>query len=220
MAACPHSADPGARLLSVADMIRQLERVAPFVEGITASGGEPTCQPAFVQALFKAIKSTPTLSRLTTLLDTNGTLNATLWEELCPWTDGVMLDLKSFDHARHLAMTGRALTEVCAGLERVHARGKLYEVRVLVVPGFNDDRVELTAMADYLYALDAGIRVRPIAYHPRNRFVPRQPPRSPVSVIYSGSAVLARSSPESNDVANATSQHLAFPSRIMLILLL
>ena len=164
---CTQSADPRCCVMGVVEVLSRIRRAAPFVTGITASGGEPTLQPAFLIALFNAVKSDPSLARLTTYIDTNGALSAHLWGELLATTDGVMVDLKSFDAARHLAMTGLALDLVLAGIERIKESGKLYEVRVLFVPGFNDDPRELGAMANYLCALDAGLRVRLIAFHPR-----------------------------------------------------
>ena len=154
--------------MTVRDLLAAIERAAPFIAGITASGGEPTNQLSFITALFAAVKSHPSLHHLTTFLDTNGALDPSLWDLLLPFTDGVMVDLKSFHRERHVSMTGVELDCVRAGMERIHASGKLYEIRVLLVPGFNDDPAELAAMGKYLMEFVADSRVRILAYHSRS----------------------------------------------------
>ncbi len=48
--------------LSVDELLDRIRRAAPFIRGITASGGEATQQPAFLHALFAAVKADPKLS--------------------------------------------------------------------------------------------------------------------------------------------------------------
>jgi pyruvate-formate lyase-activating enzyme len=43
-------------------------QIAPFIEGITVSGGEATTQLPFLIALFTAIKADPALHHLTCLV--------------------------------------------------------------------------------------------------------------------------------------------------------
>jgi pyruvate-formate lyase-activating enzyme len=91
---CPQQATPMAQRYSVMEIVEQVRKVAPFIEGITVSGGEATTQLPFVIALFTAIKSDPALGHLTCLVDSNGLLSETGWQKLLPVLDGAMLDLK------------------------------------------------------------------------------------------------------------------------------
>jgi pyruvate-formate lyase-activating enzyme len=94
---CPQQATPMAQRYSVMEIVEQVRKVAPFIEGITVSGGEATTQLPFVIALFTAIKSDPALGHLTCLVDSNGLLSETGWQKLLPVLDGAMLDLKAWD---------------------------------------------------------------------------------------------------------------------------
>ena len=61
-----------AQVMSVEQIIQQINKVAPFIEGITVSGGEATTQLPFICVLFQRIKETPELMHLTCLVDSNG----------------------------------------------------------------------------------------------------------------------------------------------------
>ena len=104
---CPQQATPMAQTMSIDDVLRQIRKASLFIEGITVSGGEATTQLPFVVDLFTAIKADPQLQSLTCLVDSNGLLSETGWEKLLPVCDGAMLDLKAWDSARHIALTGR-----------------------------------------------------------------------------------------------------------------
>src|SRR5688572_11149999 len=92
---------------SVAELVAQIRRVAPFLSGVTVSGGEATLQWKFVRTLFSRLKSDPDLSRLTCFIDSNGAASRHVWDEFAPVTDGVMVDLKCLDPVIHLALTAR-----------------------------------------------------------------------------------------------------------------
>ena len=77
-------------------------RVAPFLSGVTVSGGEATLQAAFVRAFFERVGADPELGRLTRFVDSNGMAAAAVWDQLLPVTDGVMLDLKALDPHVHV----------------------------------------------------------------------------------------------------------------------
>src|SRR4051812_48495609 len=57
LAVCPWDASPKVRVMEVAGLLPRIRRAAPFLSGITVSGGEATQQAEFVQALFRALKA-------------------------------------------------------------------------------------------------------------------------------------------------------------------
>ncbi|MFN3257112.1 MAG: YjjW family glycine radical enzyme activase [Ilumatobacter sp.] len=136
---CVESSTPLSTYVSVEQVIEQIRTVAPFLSGVTVSGGESTQQPAFVRALFEAIRSDAELAHLTTFVDTNGSAPRSVWDELAPVTDGVMVDLKALDPVTHLQMTGVGNEAVLESIRHLASIGLLHEVRLLIVPGFNDD---------------------------------------------------------------------------------
>src|SRR5580765_1901525 len=70
--------------------------------GFTLSGGEPLLQDRFAVRLFSAAKS----MGIHTALDTNGGLGARLTDEDLKSIDLVLLDIKTWDPARHEKLTG------------------------------------------------------------------------------------------------------------------
>lgn len=56
---CQQQATPMAHRLSVEEILSQIRKSAPFIEGITVSGGEATTQLPFLVTLFSAIKADP-----------------------------------------------------------------------------------------------------------------------------------------------------------------
>lgn len=161
---CPSDSTPLARNVTVEEMLEAMRPTAPFLSGVTVSGGEATQQPQFLFDLFTAIKADPELSRLTTFIDSNGAAAQDVWDLLAPVTDGVMLDLKALDPATHLQMTGSPNTEVLASIKYLAEIGKLYEVRLIIIPGVNDSEEELTKTAQWLRDIDPEVPLKVIGF--------------------------------------------------------
>lgn len=159
----PHAVAGGTSLGSVLERIRMVE---PYLSGVTVSGGEVTAQWRFVRELFAAVRADPRLSHLTTFVDTNGHALPRVWDELVPVTDGFMVDLKALDPQVHRRLTGRGNSLVLDSIRYLHERGRLHEVRLLLVPGFNDTEEQLGATAAWLAALDPGLMVVVIGFRP------------------------------------------------------
>ena len=150
--------------LSVDELLDRIRRAAPFVRGITASGGEATQQPGFLRALFSAVKADPGLGRLTCFVDSNGAATAEVWDDLAPVMDGAMIDLKCLDPAVHLEMTGAPNDQVLASIEHLQQLGLLYEVRLLILAGVNDDIELLRRTAQWLAGVDPQMRIKLIGF--------------------------------------------------------
>lgn len=157
---CPISANPMVRDYSVAEILELARARRPFLTGVTVSGGEPTQQLDFVIELFRAIKSDEQLAGLSCFIDSNGHLDAPGWARVLPVTDGVMLDIKGFDKPTHEALTGMTNTRSLASARLLHAAGKLYELRFLLVPGKTDGDAELDRLLEFVQELGADTRVK------------------------------------------------------------
>jgi len=150
--------------LSVDELLVAIRRAAPFLSGVTVSGGEATQQAGFVHALFTAIKADPVLQRLTCFIDSNGGCTPETWRQLAPVTDGAMVDLKCLDQQIHQEMTGQPNGEVLASILQLQSLGLLYEVRLLIIAGVNDDPALLRRTAEWLGAIDPNMRVKVIGF--------------------------------------------------------
>ena len=153
-----------ARVVTMTEILDEVRRVHRFLSGITVSGGEVTVQPDFVHDLFAAVKGDPELSHLTTFLDTNGSAPRDTWDRLLPVTDGAMVDLKAFDPDVHRTLTGSANDAVLMSIQHLAAVGKLYEVRLLLVPGVNDTADQLRRTAEWLLSVDPAMRIKVIGF--------------------------------------------------------
>lgn len=164
---CPRRSTPMARRYDVEQLLTETRRYAPFIHGLTASGGEATLQLPFLIAFFRAVKQAADLARLSCLVDSNGLLDEAGWEALSPWFDGAMIDLKAWDPARHKALTGRDNDRIKTSIRWLAARGKLAELRLLVIPGRSDHLEHAAALADFALSLGEPppIRLNPFHAH-------------------------------------------------------
>jgi pyruvate-formate lyase-activating enzyme len=144
----------------VRDLLAEIRRVAPYLSGVTVSGGECTLQTPFVRSLFWWIKADPHLAHLTTLVDSNGDAPGRAWDSLRRVMDGAMIDLKALDPVQHRILTGHGNERVLASLHHLHAIDRLHEVRLLLVPGYNDDPAQLEATGRWLRDLDPTVPVK------------------------------------------------------------
>ncbi|MBK6871790.1 MAG: radical SAM protein [Kineosporiaceae bacterium] len=154
----------GMELVSVRSVIAPVIEAASFLTGVTITGGEPTVQPDFLEALLVALAEHPATAHLTRFVDSNGDASAEVWERLIPLVDGVMLDVKVLDPERHVVLTGMGNRRVLEAATRLAAKGVLIEVRLMLVPGINDADDDLTRTAHWLLSLDPEIRLRVNAY--------------------------------------------------------
>ncbi|MGF1668773.1 MAG: YjjW family glycine radical enzyme activase [Acidimicrobiia bacterium] len=161
---CPLDADPTIALMSVDDVVADLRRVSAYLNGITVSGGEPTLQLPSVTALFARLRADPILSRLTTLVDSNGSLAAAGWRRLIPVLDGAMVDLKAGTPELHRRLARHEQLPVIDSMRLLRRARKLTEVRLLVIEGVTDTPEELEAWASIVASVDPAVPVRLMAF--------------------------------------------------------
>jgi pyruvate formate lyase activating enzyme len=152
------------RHMTVADLLSSIRRAAPFISGVTVSGGEATQQAGFVHDLLAAVRADPALARLSTMVDSNGACPLEVWDMLAPVMDGAMIDLKCLDPDVHLQITGRPNQQVLDSIGHLAGIDRLFEVRLLLVAGVNDGDDLLRRTAEWLAAVDALMRVKVIGF--------------------------------------------------------
>jgi pyruvate-formate lyase-activating enzyme len=146
------------------DVLAGIRDAAPFLTGVTVTGGEATLQAGFVRELFTELAADPATARLTRFVDSNGDADAAVWRALAPVTDGVMLDLKALDDEMHVVLTGHSNRRVLASIVDLAGRRLLHEVRLLFVPGLNDSVEVIDRTARWLLDADPDVRVRVIGF--------------------------------------------------------
>ena len=149
---------------TVEELLGEIRAVAPFLRGVTVSGGEATQQHDFVRALFSAVRSDPELARLTCLVDSNGACEVDVWDDLAPVMNGAMIDLKCLDPVVHEQMTGQPNDAVLSSIEHLGSLGLLEEVRLLIVGGVNDDPDLVRRTGQWLAGVDPQMRLELIGF--------------------------------------------------------
>ena len=149
--------------MNLRDLWVEIEPLAPFLSGVTLSGGEVTQQGPFVRGFFAEVKAQ---SDLTTLIQTNGDVSERNLEELLPVTDWFMVDLKVFDTTAHRELTGSDNSRVMDTITFLAHHKKLFQVRQVVIPGFNDSEEQARQTAKFLMAVDPAIDLRFLRFRP------------------------------------------------------
>ena len=127
---CNNNSSPKIKSMSVEELLKEIERVRPYIEGITLSGGECTIRKDFIIELFPKVKDLG----LTTLLDSNGTLDFEENKEILEYCDGVMLDIKAVDKQFSDWLIRYPNETILKNLKYLLDINKLYEVRTIIFP--------------------------------------------------------------------------------------
>jgi pyruvate formate lyase activating enzyme len=100
--------------------------------GLTVSGGEPTMNGAFLLELLHKAQQ----AGIHTAIETCGSCNSALFEEVVACCDTVLFDVKHTDAEMHLQHTSAGLDRLWENLRIASHRSKTV-VRIPLIPGFN-----------------------------------------------------------------------------------
>ena len=134
--------------------------------GLTVSGGEPLMQHRFVIKLMTAARE----MGVHTALDTNGALGERLTDADLDVIDLVLLDLKAWESARHVHLTGMDNAPIHAFARRLAARHRPIWVRFVLVPGLTDDPRDVADIARFAAELGNVERVDVLPFHQLGKF--------------------------------------------------
>jgi pyruvate formate lyase activating enzyme len=154
------------REYTVTEVLDRVLRDRPFFEksggGVTISGGEPFSQAGFTLALLRAFKA----QGLHTAVDTTGCAPWEVVEKALPYIDLFLYDLKSLDAVAHKAATGVGNAPILDNARRIAVAGGKMQVRLPVVPRFNESEEHIRAAAEFIQELgDAVTTVQVLPYH-------------------------------------------------------
>jgi pyruvate formate lyase activating enzyme len=165
--------DPTVSLtwMTPAEVTNRVLANAPFIRGVTVSGGECTLYPEFLRAFFSDIKNrgkgkAPGGGDLTTLIDSNGSYDFRGDPELLKVTDGILLDVKEGNPEMHRELIGASNVIVLDNLVFLAQSGKLEEIRTVVVPGRTNPEETIRTVAGLLGEYRKQATYRLIKYRP------------------------------------------------------
>ena len=148
------------------DLVNRLLQDRNFFEnsggGVTISGGEPLCQIDFVVEVLKGLKE----NGIHTALDTTGFAPWETLERTMPYVDLYLYDLKHMDSAKHKATVGVPNEQIKENVKKLAEHGKALQIRIPVIPRFNEDEENIRATAEFCVGLGSAVQViQLLPYH-------------------------------------------------------
>jgi pyruvate formate lyase activating enzyme len=164
--ACPGEAlKVQGKRYTVEEVLTEVLRDLPFYKqsggGVTLSGGEPTFQFDFCLALLKDCKE----NNISTALDTSGFVPWERLERLLPLVDIFLYDIKHMDSEEHKRLTGVPNEVILENLLKLDKTGKPIEIRIPIIPGYNDSEKNIEAVSNFIKGLKSIKGVRLLPYH-------------------------------------------------------
>ena len=129
--------------------------------GVTFSGGEPLMQPDFLKELLEEMKR----RSIHSAVDTTGYAEGSIIREIIPLTGLFLYDLKIMDPESHKAFTGVDNTLILENLRMILKEGAGVRIRFPLIPGYNDQRENITEMIRFLKDAGGVSAVDVLPYH-------------------------------------------------------
>jgi len=154
------------RDVTVAEVMETVEKDRHYYNrsggGLTLSGGESLCQPEFARDLLHAAYA----AGLGTAMESMACADYKVIEQLLPYLDHYLMDIKHMDSGKHKRFTGKGNELMLENARKVASSGQTYlSIRVPVVPGFNDTAEEIEAIARYADSLPGVEEIYLLPYH-------------------------------------------------------
>jgi pyruvate formate lyase activating enzyme len=139
------------------ELLEHLLRDRVFYEvsggGVTLSGGEPTLWPEYAGNLLRRLKQ----EGIHTALQTCGHFDyMTFKEEMLPWLDLIMFDLKLIKSEDHLRCTGQDNRRILQNFTHLLNAPVEMIPRIPLIPGFTTSEENLRGISSFLR--DNGVR--------------------------------------------------------------
>lgn len=135
----------------VEELVRLLKKDELFYDqsggGVTLSGGEVLAQDAdYVLTLVKGLKR----EGISVVIDTCGQAPRELLEQILPYTDLFLYDLKLMDEKKHQIYTGVSNRQILDNLLFLSEQGARIELRIPLICGVNTGEEEIRSIVCFL----------------------------------------------------------------------
>lgn len=154
------------RDVTVAEVMEIVEKDRPYYRrsggGLTLSGGESLCQPIFARDLLHAAKDVG----ITTAMESMGCAKYEVIEEILPYLDDYLMDIKHMNPQKHKEYTGKSNELMLDNAKKIAASGMTrLSIRVPVIPTFNDTPEEIASIAKFADKLSGVEKLYLLPYH-------------------------------------------------------
>jgi pyruvate formate lyase activating enzyme len=169
--ACAKACKAGALYMcgtdqTVEEVMHRVVRDKPFFDesggGVTVSGGECLWQPEFTVGLLRSSKE----AGISTAVDTTGYVKWQTIEEVLPYSDLFLYDLKCMDGTLHEQVIGVPNDLILENALRIAKAGGRFWIRIPVIPFFNESAAHFERYGIFLSAIKDSVDiVQLLPYH-------------------------------------------------------
>jgi len=129
--------------------------------GATFSGGECMLQIDFLTEILRLCKE----NGIHTAVDTAGHVPYERFEQILPYTDLFLYDLKLLDSDRHRQYTGVGSELILSNLQKLFQSGTPVWIRIPVIPGVNDGVEDMQQIKQWIDRHGKPAKVELLPYH-------------------------------------------------------
>lgn len=152
--------------VTVEEVMRVVEKDRSYYRrsggGMTLSGGESLFQPEFARDLLRAAKSIG----INTALESSGFASYSLIEQVLPYLDQYLLDIKHISSNKHKEFTGKPNQLILENAKKIAASNQTQLIiRVPIIPTFNDTKKEVVDIAMFAQNLSGVKKIHLLPYH-------------------------------------------------------
>ncbi len=130
--------------------------------GVTFSGGEPMLQASFIKEAALLLKK----QGIHIAMETNLSVSWDKYEEMLPFIDLVMADVKMIDEEKHRKWTGSGNRMILENIRKLDEANTPYILRTPVVPGVNDSTHIMEQIIAFVGTLKNLRKYELLPYHP------------------------------------------------------
>ena len=148
---------------TVEELVNKIKRYKPYFKnngGVTFSGGEPLLQSKFIIEVAKLLKK----ENINIALDTSGVGNSD-YEEILPYIDLILLDIKHTENNLYKEITGTKLYEVEKFINACNKLNKRIWIRQVIIPDVNDNKIYIDSLINYLKHINNIERIDFLPFH-------------------------------------------------------
>lgn len=166
-ALCPASVfEQVGRKVTVDALFSELMKDKVFYDtsggGVTFSGGDPMLFGSFLKELAAKLKA----ENVQVAVDTAGHYMPKRLKEVAEYTDIFLYDIKAYDESIHRECTGVGNKLILNNAKILVELGKALIVRMVIVPGQNDQLEDMLARVDFIASLGSQVkRLDILRYH-------------------------------------------------------
>lgn len=155
--------NPAPYTLTASELLNEVLKYKNYIQkgGVTATGGEPLLQAAFLKEFFQLCRQ----EGIHTALDTSGYIYTPKALEVLEYTDLVLLDIKAIKPEQYRSLTGVKLDNTLKFLDYLEQYRIDTWIRHVVVPGLTDNPEQLEALAHYLSPYTVIKKVELLPFH-------------------------------------------------------